>query len=36
MNYKDLCEMPVDELIEIIKCANDIGRKREQELKRGK
>lgn len=36
MTYSELTAMPITEFIAIIECANEINRKREQELKRGK
>ena len=36
MSYGDLCDMPIDEFLDIVECANEINRKREAELKRSK
>lgn len=36
MTYTELANMPMDEFMAIIDCANEINRKREQEMKRAK
>ena len=34
MTYTELSAMPIDEFFKIVECANEIGRKREAELKK--
>ena len=36
MTYTELSNMPMDEFIAVIECANEISRKRELEMKRNK
>jgi hypothetical protein len=35
MDYKDLCNTPIDELFAIINCANEIAKIRKAEMKNG-
>ena len=32
MQYKDLCEMPCDEVMQVIECANEIAKQRQAEM----
>jgi len=36
MTYRELAEMPIDEFFAIVGCANEISKKREADMKRGK